>query len=119
MTGVLLLVVCGVLIGGIDAVDRKEDRLWFIAQAFNGPIAFGVDYLNQNMIKTKSPEERLWTTGISHVNEIGTLFIALAGLMNLAVILDALHFTPRQTPKRRRRSDDRQPDDAKPGEASA
>ena len=108
MTGVLMLLVLGLLIGGIDCVDRQEDRLWFLAQSLNGPIAFIIDYLNQNVIKAMPDEQRLWTTGISHVNEIGTLYIALAGLMNLAVILDALHFTPRVAPEPRRRSADKQ-----------
>ncbi len=119
MTGILLLVILGVLIGGIDCVDRKEDRLWFLAQSLNGPIALGIDYLNQNVIKAKSAEQRLWTTGISHVNEVGTLYIALAGLMNLAVILDALQFTPRMPPRPKRRSDDGGADVDAAGEGSA
>lgn len=125
MAGVLLLIVLGVLVGGLDCVDRREDRLWFLAQALNGPIAFVLDYLNQSVVKSRPPEEQVWTTGISHVNEIGTLYIALAGLMNLAVILDALQFTPRQPPRPKRRAEDEplQTADgdagAEPGEVSA
>ena len=37
--------------------------------------------------------DALRRVGIGHVNEMGTLFIALAGLMNLVVILDALYIT--------------------------
>ena len=37
---------------------------------------------------------QLRTTSLGRVNEIGTLYIALAGLMNLVVILDALHAPP-------------------------
>ena len=47
--------------------------------------------------------------GLGRVNDMGTLFIALAGLMNLVVILDALHFAPKpqpQTETPRRRSTD-------------
>ena len=36
-------------------------------------------------------EKRATLVGLSHVNEIGTLFVAMAGLMNFVVILDALH----------------------------
>ena len=32
--------------------------------------------------------------GLGRVNEMGTLFIALAGLMNLVVVLDALCYRP-------------------------
>ena len=89
MFGVLFLFLGGVLIGGIDAVDRREDPLWFLAQAVCGPIAFATDLANQRLVS--DPQLRLRRKGLSHVNEIGTLFAALAGLMNLVVILDALH----------------------------
>lgn len=95
MFGVLFLVVVGILVGGIDAVDRVEDRLWFYAQGLCGPVVFAIDLLNQNYIKNLPPEKLLQATGLARVNEMGTLFVALAGLMNLVVILDALHFAPR------------------------
>ena len=44
MGGVLFLYLSGLLIGGLDAVDRKHDGIWFYAQAFNGPIAFATDF---------------------------------------------------------------------------
>jgi hypothetical protein len=92
MAGVLFLFIGGLLIGGLDAVDSREDRLWFLAQAMNGPIAFGANLLNQNVIKTIQDQDlRLMTRGLARVNELGTLFIALAGLMNLVAVLDALH----------------------------
>ncbi|MCZ6834355.1 MAG: hypothetical protein O7G85_01140 [Planctomycetota bacterium] len=96
MGGVLVLVIGGLLIGGFDAVDRKDDRLWFYAQALCGPIAFGADYINQNHLKSKPEPDQLKTRGLGKVNEIGTLYIALGGLMNLIVILDALQFMPKR-----------------------
>ena len=60
-----------------------------------GPIAFGADYINQSQLKTKPQPAQLKTRGLGKVNEIGTLYIALGGLMNLIVILDALQFMPR------------------------
>ncbi len=121
MFGVLFLFLGGVLIGGVDVVDRRKDRLWFFAQSLCGPIAFGVDLVNQYV---KSPhrfdrddskrlseeEQRQYdrhlhrTTSLVHVNEIGTLFAALAGLMNLAVILDVLHNSPSPPVDRRTRN---------------
>ena len=105
MLGVLFLFVSGLLIGGLDCVDRKHDRLWFLAQGFCGPIAFAADFANQRMVQAPlelkdDPQliEHLSRIGIGRVNEMGTLFIALAGLMNLVVILDALYYTPKPQP---------------------
>jgi hypothetical protein len=88
--GILFLVVTGVLVGGIDAVDHKNDSLWFIAQVFCGPIVIAIDAATQNFIVDAPIEKRATMVGLSHVNEIGTLFISMAGLMNFVVILDAL-----------------------------
>lgn len=109
MFGILFLFVAGILIGGLDVVDRKRDRLWFLAQSLCGPVAFVADYANQNLIgrlPDRFREDRDWMmryergdeaarrqlrrVSLGRVNEIGTLYIALAGLMNLVVILDAL-----------------------------
>jgi hypothetical protein len=101
MFGVLFLFLGGVLIGGIDCVDRREDKLWFLAQSVTGPIAFITDFINQSYLKTLPDEERFRTIGVNKPNEMGTLFCALAGLMNLVVILDALFFAPKPLPERR------------------
>jgi len=127
MFGVLFLVVSGLLIGGLDAVDSRNDRLWFLAQALCGPLIFGIDLLRGMVMIDPPPNwyiEPNWAaryadwqarylagepgpmttirrTGIGHVNEIGTLFIALAGLMNVAVMLDALCPRPHPIPGRR------------------
>jgi TM2 domain-containing membrane protein YozV len=49
--GVLGLFLGGMLLGGIDVIDSREDRLWFYGQALVGPIAFGVDWYHQNRLK--------------------------------------------------------------------
>ena len=113
MFGVLFLFLGGVLIGGIDTVDRKDDRLWFLAQALVGPIALVVDFANQSLLKnepknwveryeTGDPQVEAWLRrkGLGHVNEMGTLYSALAGLMNLVVILDALQLPSRRGAER-------------------
>jgi hypothetical protein len=114
MLGVLFLFFSGLLIGGVDCVDRKNDRLWYLAQVLCGPLAIAADWANQTFVQSKLPTE--WTrdlqlrerfeshdpevleplrrVGLGRVNEMGTLFIALAGLMNLVVILDALCSRP-------------------------
>jgi hypothetical protein len=91
MAGVLFLFITGLLIGGFSVVDRTDQRLWFLAQVLNGPIALAADYINHTQIKSLPQSRQLQTTSLSHVNEMGTLFIALGGLMNLVVILDTLH----------------------------
>ena len=96
MTGVLFLFMGGLFIGGVDVVDRRSDRLWFYAQAVCGPVAFGADWVNQNYVKKLPDQDRNRLRSLGKVNEIGTLFCALAGLMNLIVILDALHYHPRR-----------------------
>ncbi len=110
MAGVLFLFFSGLLIGGLDVVDRQRDHLWFIAQGLCGPIAFVADIANRTLLE-RIPEDwisdqawreafrdrepqvqrQLRSTSLGRVNEIGTLYIALAGLMNAVVILDALN----------------------------
>ena len=48
--GVLGLFLGGLLIGGLDVVDRREDHLWFLAQAGAGPVALVADYANANLV---------------------------------------------------------------------
>jgi len=104
MGGVLSLFLGGVLIGGVDSVDSRQDRLWFCAQVLCGPIAVVTDIVNQTALGPLPPDwlaryeagdadvrRRLRRKGLGHVNEMGTLYSALAGLMNLVAILDALH----------------------------
>ena len=103
MLGVLLLVIIGVLVGGVDVVDRRNDSLWFLPQLMTGPLAFVIDHLNATFVMTG----RIGTQSLGHVNEIGTLYIALAGLMNLAAMIDCAtrrvdRRTEKQPPKRRR-----------------
>ena len=105
MSGVAFLFLGGLLIGGVDAVDRREDGLWFVAQAGCGPVAFVADAANTRLLKQADPDMLVSTPvgpassnregmvsvrrPLSHVNEFGTLYIALAGLMNIVVVLDA------------------------------
>ena len=118
--GILGLFVGGMLIGGFDAVDKKDDTIWFVGQALVGPMAFGVDYIHQNHLKVKirdpatgrdtvrsawPNEVRDPATGgpreaaagqrppssksLGRMNELGTLFSTIAGMLNLLVIVDA------------------------------
>jgi TM2 domain-containing membrane protein YozV len=123
MIGVLLLFICGLLVGGLDCVDRKEDRLWFIGQAGCGPITFAADWANsaflksgsaapmlpvpRSMIDPNAPTQVSAFKGLAHANEFGTFLIFLAGLMNFCVLLDALVREPRSDgPTSGRRAND-------------
>ncbi len=148
--GILGLFISGLLIGGIDAIDRREDFVWFIGQGLVGPLAFAVDYHHQNNIKVVDPNSGLRrsagpheirhpssgeailvrspedgspmrfrdprdgqtrmstpadrppnTKSLGRMNELGTLFITIAGMLNLIAILDAAF--PRMSAMRGRR----------------
>ena len=113
--GVLGLFFAGLFVGGIDAVDKKEDGLWFIAQAPTGIVAFGANYIHQNMFKGVDPSshaaprrmpypgESINAKGIivpggdppaqrslARVHEMGILFTAVAGLLNVLAAIDAM-----------------------------
>ena len=83
------------------AATNTGFRLWFLPQAGAGPIAFLTAFMNQALIPTKGPDMIEITmpnrrngsidryTAIGHALDFGTLFCALAGLMNIAIALDA------------------------------
>ena len=91
MFGVLFLFLGGVLIGGLDVVDRKDDRLWFLAQVLCGPVAIAADLANQTLLKPMpgnwmdryeegdpAVTRRLYRKSLGHVNEMGTLNVLIA-----------------------------------------
>lgn len=125
MVGIMVLVVTGLLVGGLDCVDRDEDRLWFVGQACAGPLVVGASFANDALIKSgkfgklldppSQPGARPLPSGmvrkistlkgLAHPNEFGTLLIFLAGLMNLVVILDAVVREPLEPTAGRRTGD--------------
>lgn len=109
--GVLGLFLGGILVGGVDCVDRREDHLWFIAQAGAGPVAWIADLANESLVKSGRVGELIdapsgdpflggsvkvsTLKGLGHPNEFGTLFCAMAGLMNVVAVLDVLGRRPK------------------------
>ncbi len=111
--GVLSLFLGGLLIGGVDVVDSREDRWWFIGQAPAGPIAFLVDWIHQSQLKADDPppaadadalEGRtpIRVKSLAHANEIGSLFATIAGMLNAIAIIDAAWHAPPGAIRRRR-----------------
>ena len=102
--GVLGLFFGGVLIGGVDVVDSREDRWWFIGQSLVGPTAFAVNWANHSLSgsdpgptagpgwMSSSPPSRM--KSIAHSNEMGMLFATIAGMLNLIAVVDALWAAP-------------------------
>lgn len=83
MGTILMLFIGGILIGGIDVIDRQHDKLWFAAQVLMGPVTLIVQYVRESMNDSI-------TASIGRVNELGTLYCAIAGLLNLLAILDVV-----------------------------
>lgn len=112
--GVMGLFLAGMLIGGIDVVDRRQDKWWFVLQAGVGPSAFAVDwwhdrhrappgYTGDAATPGGAPSGPLVVTSLGHVNEIGSLYTGMAGLLNLIAVIDAFWHAERG--RRRRRVD--------------
>jgi TM2 domain-containing membrane protein YozV len=133
MITILGLFLAGLLIGGIDVVDARNDRLWFIGQALAGPVAPATAAVNSYMqrqlahqvaitqqtvyeqrgrsISSRQALEQLlaqgrppaYTVSLGRINELGTLYCAMAGLLNLLVIVDLIQ-TPDSSPAAKRAS---------------
>ncbi|MEO1715709.1 MAG: DUF6677 family protein [Planctomycetota bacterium] len=124
--GVFGLFALGLLVGGLDVVDAEEDPWWYAGQALVGPPAWAANYAHQAWFKFPArdtetrrkpePGEVVTSSGfiefggpdaelpamspsIGRMNEVGSLACALAGMMNLIAILDAVF------PPLRRRSE--------------
>lgn len=118
--GVLGLFFSGLFIGGIDAIDKEEDTLWFIGQSPVGVLTFATNYIHQTKYKgtdqaplrgrpphrMADPNETINAQGIltpggtapvqrslSRVHDMGVLFTVIAGLLNVLAAIDAA-FSP-------------------------
>jgi hypothetical protein len=88
---ILALFVMGLLIGGIRVVDSPPgytpyqilQKPWFIPQVLAGPVT-----IVTTMIGHKYDPKDQWIS-TARVNEIGTLYTAIAGLLNLMAIIDS------------------------------
>ncbi len=113
---ILLLFAMGLWIGGMRVVELPppeprdtqsyparllNQRPWLIGQVLTGPVSFvplllesrmGISPqpLNNNGERPASPEGAL-PASHARVNEIGTLYTAVAGMLNLLAIIDSAY----------------------------
>lgn len=111
---ILLTFVAGIFIGGVRVVDvpgyaeggRKvmlvpEDsaaprwaliarpmrtileKPWYIGQILSGPVALIASHYSLEAARSQIPK------GTAHVAEFGTLYCAIAGMLNLLIIIDS------------------------------
>jgi hypothetical protein len=89
---ILILFILGCLIGGMKVIDPASSysnlfraimqKPWFVAQILAGPITL------ISALIAKGPQ---FVVSHVRVNEIGTLYTAVAGMLNLLVIIDCSH----------------------------
>jgi hypothetical protein len=88
---ILALFVLGLLIGGMKVVEPSSDYMsaplkaimdkpWFIGQFLAGPIS---------LIVANIAGGSGYLVTHSRINEIGTLYTAVAGMLNLLAVIDA------------------------------
>lgn len=63
VVGVMGLFFFGLLIGGIDAIDSKEDRVWFFGQALVGAPTLVVDAIHKKQFKAYDLDTRVLRSG--------------------------------------------------------
>ncbi len=91
-TSILLLILTGLLLGGLDVVNRQAAFWWFIVQCGIGPLALILDE-----IRAAAYAAGHLTPALAKVNEVGTLCVVMAGMLNLIAIIDCfLHPTPQR-----------------------
>lgn len=112
-----LLWVAGLLIGGISVIDRHHHPIWFLGQMLVAP-SLAVEAGHRHLINqygTPMPgEDPIYQPSFGRVHEQGTLYVALAGLLNLLAILDVLYRDPddpRDRPNRSEQGDSKLADD--------
>jgi len=106
--GILGLYLAGLLVGGVTVVNHREPgpdqrnafSYWFLGQALIGP-SIAIDLtqkLTVDWIVNGEPPppdaQPLVEPVYGHMREIGVLYTALAGLLNLLAILDVIYYNP-------------------------
>jgi len=95
---ILLIFVFGILISGIRVVQAPDmtgngslpqrilTRPWFIGQVLIGPVGIGTAYISDQLAQSATYGK---IEAKARLAEIGTLYTAVAGMLNLLTIIDA------------------------------
>jgi hypothetical protein len=98
---ILLLFIAGLIIGGLHVIDAPTaltiplifQKPWFICQVMTGPVSLAASYLANHWGTYIDPGTGRQIVGValSHarVNEIGVLYTAIAGMLNLMAVIDS------------------------------
>jgi hypothetical protein len=93
---VIVLFVLGILIAGVAVVEapnlsggsgivgRILQKPWFLGQVMTGPIGLVCAWIGQGVADD-------YPAAKARLGEIGTLYTAIAGMLNLLAIIDASH----------------------------
>jgi TM2 domain-containing membrane protein YozV len=82
-----LLWLSGLAIGGITVIDYQEKTWWFLGQMLTAP-TLAVNWYHQQLPNTAVEPS------LARIAEQGTLYVTLAGLLNLVAMLDVLYRDP-------------------------
>lgn len=108
--GVLSLYLGGLLIGGLNVIDKENDFWWYCGQVLIGPTTPAINWYHASHRAPLNPEDPTppgyVRPSFSHVNEVGTLYTTLAGMLNLLAILDVIVRRPQRPAQHRRGEDD-------------
>ena len=105
-TAITLLWLGGLLVGGVNVVQVRDAdgnfRPWFLGQMLVAP-SLAVEYTHDSYRAQYDGTDPLpdadgtlpaYTPSYGRVHEIGTLYTALAGLLNLLAIVDVIYRQP-------------------------
>src|SRR4051812_24650042 len=97
---IIAVFVLGILISGIRVVQAPDftgpgnamqhvlTRPWFIGQALCGPMGIGAAYVSDQLAHSPTYGK---IEAKARLAEIGTLYTAVTGMLNLLTIIDAAH----------------------------
>ena len=94
----------GLLIGGISVIDRRDHSAWFLGQMMVAPSVV-VDRYHDNLrsqwqreVGSRADLVPPYEPAFGKPQEQGTLYTALAGLLNLLAMIDVAGRSPAGTP---------------------
>lgn len=106
-TAITLLWLAGLLVGGIGVIQARDAqggfRPWFLGQMLIAPSlaieythdSYRAQYGGTDPLPSDDGKLPAYTPSYARLHEIGTLYTALAGLLNLLAIVDVIYRQPK------------------------